>query len=138
MIGSAIALNLLFGIDLFPAALITSVAAFGILALQSRGFRRLEVVITAFILIVGKMGPGARLWLKQSIVPQQNPFVVGVAQTGERTKTTETSAAGTEVTTTRSTETTRSVEFNESLYYDNAVKMLEAMHGIFMTKIAPR
>ncbi len=51
-IGAAIALNLLFGIDLFPAALITSVAAFGILALQSRGFRRLEVVITAFILVI--------------------------------------------------------------------------------------
>jgi manganese transport protein len=51
-IGAAIALNLLFGIPLFPAALITSVAAFGILALQSRGFRRLEVVITAFILVI--------------------------------------------------------------------------------------
>jgi hypothetical protein len=87
---------------------------------------------------VGKTGPGARLWLKQSIVPQQNPFTVGAEQQGETTKTTESSAAGTEVTTTRSTETTRSVEFNESLYYDNAVKMLEAMHGIFMTKIAPR
>lgn len=87
---------------------------------------------------VGKTGPGARLWLKQSIVPQQNPFVVGAAQAGERTKTTETSGAGTEVTTTRSTETTRSVEFNEDLYYQNALKMLEAMHGIFMTKITPR
>jgi hypothetical protein len=87
---------------------------------------------------VGKTGPGARLWLKQSIVPQRNPFSVGAAQTGETTKTTESNAAGTEVTTTRSKETTRSVEFNEGLYYDNAVKMLEAMHGIFMTKITPR
>jgi hypothetical protein len=86
---------------------------------------------------VGKMGPGARLWLKQSIVPRQNPFVVGAAQTGDRTKTTETSAAGTEVTTTRSTETTRSVGFDEALYYENASKMLEAMHRIFMTKITP-
>jgi hypothetical protein len=84
---------------------------------------------------VGKTGPGARLWLKQSIVPQQNPFVVGAAQTGETTKTTESSAAGTEVTTTRSTATTRSVDFNADLYYDNAAKMLEAMHRIFMTKI---
>lgn len=85
---------------------------------------------------VGKTGPGARLWLKQSIVPQQNPFTVGAAQKGETTKTTESNVAGTEVTTTRSTETTRSVTFDESLYYDNAAKMLEAMHGIFMTKIA--
>jgi len=87
---------------------------------------------------VGKTGPGARLWLKQSIVPQQNPFTVGAAQKGEATKTTESSAAGTEVTTTRSTETTRSVTFDEALYYDNATKMLEAMHRIFMTKIAPQ
>ena len=87
---------------------------------------------------VGKMGPGARLWLKQSIVPQQNPFIVGAAQTGNTTKTTETSAAGTEVTTTRSTETTRSVDFDEVLYYENASRMLEAMHRIFMTKITPQ
>jgi manganese transport protein len=51
-IGAAIALNLLFGLPLFPAALLTSVAAFVILALQSRGFRRLEAVITAFILVI--------------------------------------------------------------------------------------
>jgi manganese transport protein len=51
-IGAAIALNLLFGLPLFPAALLTGVAAFGILALQSRGFRRLELVITAFILVI--------------------------------------------------------------------------------------
>ena len=44
-IGAAIGLNILFGIPLFPAALITSVAAFAILALQARGFRRLEAVI---------------------------------------------------------------------------------------------
>ena len=87
---------------------------------------------------VGKMGPGARLWLKQSIVPQQNPFTVGEAEKGETTKTTESNMAGTEVTTTRSTETTRSVTFDEALYYDNAARMLEAMHGIFMTRIAPQ
>src|SRR4051794_3624221 len=49
-IGAAIAINLLFGIPLFPAALLTGVAAFAILALQSRGFRRLEAVITAMIM----------------------------------------------------------------------------------------
>ncbi|MFN8224507.1 MAG: Nramp family divalent metal transporter [Gaiellales bacterium] len=51
-IGAAIALNLLFGLPLFPAALLTGVAAFAILALQSRGFRRLEAVITVFILVI--------------------------------------------------------------------------------------
>jgi len=53
-IGAAIGLNLLFGIPLFPAALLTGGAAFAILALQARGFRRLEAVIAALIgVIVG-------------------------------------------------------------------------------------
>jgi manganese transport protein len=53
-VGAAIGLNLLFGIALFPAALITGVAAMVILALQSRGFRKLEAVIAALIgVIVG-------------------------------------------------------------------------------------
>jgi manganese transport protein len=51
-IGAAIGLNILFGIPLFPAALITSAAAFAILALQSRGFRRLEAVIAVFIGVI--------------------------------------------------------------------------------------
>ncbi len=50
--GAAIGLELLFGIPLFPAALVTAVAAFGILALQARGFRRLEAVIAAFIGVI--------------------------------------------------------------------------------------
>ncbi len=53
-VGAAIGLNLLFGIALFPAALLTGGAAMIILALQSRGFRRLEAVIAGFIgVIVG-------------------------------------------------------------------------------------
>jgi manganese transport protein len=53
-VGAAIGLNLLFGIALFPAALLTGAAAFAILALQSRGFRRLEALIAALIgVIVG-------------------------------------------------------------------------------------
>jgi manganese transport protein len=52
--GAAIGLNLLFGIPLFPAALLTAVAAFAILALQTRGFRRLEATIAGLIgVIVG-------------------------------------------------------------------------------------
>ncbi|HEX5950571.1 MAG TPA: Nramp family divalent metal transporter, partial [Actinomycetota bacterium] len=51
-IGAAIGLNILFGIPLFPAALITGAAAFAILALQTRGFRRLEAVIAAFIGVI--------------------------------------------------------------------------------------
>jgi manganese transport protein len=53
-VGAAIGINLLFGIALFPAALLVGVAAMLILALQARGFRRLEAVIAALIgVIVG-------------------------------------------------------------------------------------
>jgi manganese transport protein len=45
-IGAALALNLLFGIPLFPAGLLTGVGVLGILALQRRGFRTLEAVIS--------------------------------------------------------------------------------------------
>jgi manganese transport protein len=52
--GAAIGLDLLFHVGLFPAALLTGVAAFGILALQAKGFRRLESVIAGLIgVIVG-------------------------------------------------------------------------------------
>jgi manganese transport protein len=50
--GAAIGLELLFGIPLFPAALLTGVAAFGILALQAKGFRRLEAVIAGLIGVI--------------------------------------------------------------------------------------
>jgi manganese transport protein len=51
-IGAAIGLNLLFGIPLFPAGILTGVAAFGILALQAHGFRRLEAVIAGFVGVI--------------------------------------------------------------------------------------
>jgi len=51
-VGAAIALNLLFGVPPFPAGLITAVVAFGILALQQRGYRRFELAIAGFLAIV--------------------------------------------------------------------------------------
>jgi manganese transport protein len=51
-VGAAIALNLLFGVPPFPAGLITAVVAFGILALQARGFRKFELAIAALLGIV--------------------------------------------------------------------------------------
>jgi manganese transport protein len=51
-VGAAIALNLLFGIPLLPSGLITAVAAFGILGLQSRGYRRFELVIIGFLAVI--------------------------------------------------------------------------------------
>jgi manganese transport protein len=51
-VGAAIGINLLTGLPLFPAALLTGVAAFFILALQSRGFRKFEVVVAAFVGVI--------------------------------------------------------------------------------------
>jgi manganese transport protein len=51
-IGAAIALNLLFGVPLLPAGLITAVVAFGILGLQSRGYRRFELVIAGMLGVI--------------------------------------------------------------------------------------
>jgi len=48
-LGAALGLNLLFGIPLFLAGVITGIVAFGILALQTRGFRRLEAVIAGLV-----------------------------------------------------------------------------------------
>jgi manganese transport protein len=51
-VGAAIALNLLFGVPPFTAGLMTAVVAFGILALQTRGYRRFELAIGALLGIV--------------------------------------------------------------------------------------
>jgi manganese transport protein len=51
-VGAAVGLNLLFGIPLFPAGLITAVVAFGILALEQRGYRRFELAIAGLLGLV--------------------------------------------------------------------------------------
>jgi manganese transport protein len=52
VVGAALGLNLLFGIPLFPAALIAGAGAFAILGLQQMGFRRLEAGIAALAGVV--------------------------------------------------------------------------------------
>jgi manganese transport protein len=47
--GAALGLAILFDMPLFLAGLITAVTAFGVLALQERGWRRGEAVITALV-----------------------------------------------------------------------------------------
>ena len=51
-LGAALGLNLLFGVPLLTAGLITGVIAFGLLSLQSRGYRRFELAITALLGLV--------------------------------------------------------------------------------------
>jgi manganese transport protein len=67
-VGAALGLNLLFGVPLLPAGLMTGAIAFGILHLQARGYRRFELAISALlgVIFLGflyealKIGPSAR------------------------------------------------------------------------------
>src|SRR5215467_8445703 len=52
-LGAALGFHLLFGIALFPAALLTGVVTFAILGLQRLGLRAFEAVIVAFIATIG-------------------------------------------------------------------------------------
>jgi manganese transport protein len=52
VVGAALGLHLIFGIPLFPAGLIAGAGAFTLLALQQRGFRRLEAGITVLVGVV--------------------------------------------------------------------------------------
>lgn len=51
-IGAAVGFNLLFGIPLLVAGLLTGVTTFIILALERHGFRPLEAVITAMVAVI--------------------------------------------------------------------------------------
>lgn len=53
VIGSAIALNLLFGLPLTWGVVITAIDVLAILWLQNRGFRYLEAFVIALILVIG-------------------------------------------------------------------------------------
>src|SRR3954466_518737 len=77
-LGAAVGIKLLLGIPLFPAAVITGVITFLILGLQRFGFRPLEAVITAFVIVIGVCYLG-ELWFahpplatvaKHAVVPE--------------------------------------------------------------------
>ena len=50
--GAAVGLNLVFGVPLFIAGLVTAVVAFAVLALQERGYRAFELAIIALLALV--------------------------------------------------------------------------------------
>src|SRR5437879_2173896 len=77
-LGAAVGIKLLLGIALFPAAVITGVITFLLLGLQRFGFRPLEAVITAFVIVIGVCYLG-ELWFahpplgtvaKHAVVPE--------------------------------------------------------------------
>jgi manganese transport protein len=52
IVGAALGINLLTGMPLFPAAVLAGLAAFAILGLQRRGFRRLEATIAVLVGVI--------------------------------------------------------------------------------------
>src|SRR5262245_23169697 len=52
-LGAAIGIHLLFGLGLFPSAVLAGIAAFAILGLQRWGFRPFEAVIAVFVGVIG-------------------------------------------------------------------------------------
>ncbi len=73
-LGAALGFYLLFGIPMLPAALLTGVAVFGILAVEQLGFRRLEYVIMGFVAVIGGCY-AVEVWLAR---PAWIPIVSGV------------------------------------------------------------
>jgi manganese transport protein len=51
-VGASVGINLVFGVPLFMAGLMTAVVAFGILGLQQRGYRRFELAIAGLLGVV--------------------------------------------------------------------------------------
>jgi len=52
-VGAAVGINLIFGMPLLPAGLITAVVAFVVLGLQQRGYRHFELAVVALLGLVG-------------------------------------------------------------------------------------
>ena len=77
-LGAALGFHLLLGISLFPAAVITGVAAFAILGLQRFGFRPFEATIAAIVGFIGvcylgeifKANPPLGTVAHHAVVPQ--------------------------------------------------------------------
>jgi len=90
VIGSAIALNLLFGIPLVAGVVLTGFDVMIVLLLQNRGFRLLECLVGALILVIGGCfayelfhsrpdwaGVAGGLWPRREIV--SNPAMLYIA-----------------------------------------------------------
>src|SRR5262245_18658222 len=63
-LGAALGFHLLFGMALFPAAIVTGITAFAILGLQRFGFRPLEAVIAAIVGAIGACYVGQLVYAK--------------------------------------------------------------------------
>lgn len=75
VIGSAIALNLLFHIPLFWGVIITALDVLVILFLQNKGFRTIEVIVGALIVLIGGCFIYEILASQPAIGPILNGFI---------------------------------------------------------------
>ncbi len=75
VIGSAIALNLLFGIPLIYGVLLTSLDVMILLLLQNRGFRWLEAVVITLVLTVGVCFAAEIIFSRPDVVGIMQGFV---------------------------------------------------------------
>src|SRR5256714_375609 len=79
-LGAALGFHLLLGVALFPAALLTAIAAFLILGLQRFGFRPFEATIAAIVGVVGGCYVGELFYAKPPLgTVAQHAFVPGFA-----------------------------------------------------------
>ena len=75
VVGSAIALQLLFGIPLVWGCLITAVDVLAVLYLQSKGFRSLEALVIALIATIAGCFTAELIWSKPGFVGMLLGFV---------------------------------------------------------------
>jgi manganese transport protein len=73
-LGGALGFYLLFGVPMLTAALLTGLAVFAILTVETFGFRRLEHAIMAFLVVIGA-GYGIEIFL---VKPDWLPVLRGV------------------------------------------------------------
>jgi manganese transport protein len=82
-LGAALGFHLLFGIGLFPAAVLTGIAAFLILGLQRWGFRPLEAAIAAMVGVIGGCYVTELFWANPPLLTVAKHAVVPAFQGSE-------------------------------------------------------
>ena len=75
VVGSAIALQLLFGIPLVWGCVITAADVLAILVLQNKGFRYIEALVIVLIATIGGCFAAELIWSKPSLVGMMIGFV---------------------------------------------------------------
>jgi manganese transport protein len=79
LIGSAIALNLLFGIPLFWGCLITTLDVLLLLLLQKKGFRYVEALVITFVITIGGCFLMEMIYAKPDLVDVAKGFIPSAA-----------------------------------------------------------